>query len=111
MTSGYNPDSWKILSLKNKESGEVHYRILCSWAGSYMHGSSWKLSSGIASVEKQDGHYIMPQHSGSVYLLHEGYERLSGITAGVLNTLQTENDLVEVEVLELEDFLAVWVNP
>lgn len=104
----YNPDDWVIVKII---SDDPHYRVLCSWAGGYLDGDEWKLSSGIQSIEETDTHYIMPQHSGSVYELHKNSERMSGIMSGVWNRLTSR--VVEgmgIELVSIEDLLAEFGN-
>lgn len=42
--SVYAPDSWTVVKLNGNDP---HYRVLASWAGGYLNGDSWKLSSGL----------------------------------------------------------------
>ena len=84
----YNPDNWVIIHV---DGNTPHYRVLCGWHGGYLHGDSWKLSSGIEGLEDCGTYWKLPQTSGSVYHLRKGGEHISGITAGVLATLETKN--------------------
>jgi len=88
----YNPDNipdcWKIVELTNVQTGESHKRVLCSWLGGYLDGGSWKLSSGNMSVEDHGDHYIVPQHSGSVYKLYKTRERVSGLMENFFNSFE-----------------------
>ena len=83
----YNPDNWVIVHIGGTDP---HYRVLCGWHGGYLNGDSWKLSSGIEGVSDCGTYWSMPQTSGSVYHLFKGSEHISGITAGVLATLEAE---------------------
>lgn len=109
--STYNPDYWKIVKMTDIKGDKSHYRVLCSWAGSYLYGSSWKLSSGIEDVTEKDGYYIMPQNSGSVYQCNKNLERVSGIMAGILNNLneQYKEDLL-IELIDFDKFMEQWNN-
>jgi hypothetical protein len=106
--SEYIPDDWTIVKIN---SDQPHYRVLCSWAGSYLYGASWKLSSGILSVEETDTHYIMPQHSGSTYKLHKNGERMSGIMSDIWTSFsQQQTTEVSIEIVPIEKFLEDWVD-
>lgn len=105
--STYTPDDWKIIKIIPVDTNfPSYYRILCSWAGSYLYGSSWKASSGIETFKDRGDCYLSDQSSGSIYKLHKSAERMSGIMASILNTI-TENskEFVGIQVLELNEFL------
>jgi len=94
----YTPDCWKIVEMTNVATGETHKRILCSWYGGYLDGGSWKLSSGNMSVEDHGDHWIVPQHSGSVYQLYKTRERISGMMQNVFNSFERKpQDVVKME--------------
>lgn len=59
----YIPDSWVLVKIKNND-----YRVLAGWSGGYLSGSSWRLNSGVARVERAPGAgYDIHGDSGSVY--------------------------------------------
>lgn len=66
----YKPDNWVVLKISNEE--EVLYKVLAGWSGGYTTGDSWRLNSGITSVEKQAYLYGFYGSSGSVYWCHQG---------------------------------------
>lgn len=84
----YTPDCWKIVELTNVQTGETHKRVLCSWYGGYMGADWWKLSSGNISVEDHGDHYIVPQHSGSVYKLYKASEKVSGMMQSIFHSFE-----------------------
>ena len=49
--SQYNPDYWVVVEITDPK-GESHRRVLAAWAGSYIYGSSWRMSSGIEKTEE-----------------------------------------------------------
>ena len=106
----YTPDSWTIIKLTNESTNKTHYRVLCSWSGSYLWGSSWKISSGVESVEDLGDFYRMPQTSGSVYLLYKTQERMSGQMSNILAYYQEqENESgLEIKDMAIEQFLVEW---
>jgi hypothetical protein len=68
----YIPDCWVILKVDHK--GEIFYKILAGWSGSYLNGDSWRLNSGINKAELDGDYYSFHSASGSVYKCHkDGY--------------------------------------
>ncbi len=78
----YTPDSWIIVQIESEQYGKIN-KILAGWSGGYTTGNSWKLSSGIESVQDEGKFYTMPQSSGSVYHLYKQSERITGMMSGV----------------------------
>jgi hypothetical protein len=123
MKNIYTPDYWVIVKLTSDLPQAVnHFRILAGWSGSYLYGSSWKLSSGIETFVKvqktpedndtlfgyTDG-YRSLQTSGSVYVLHAGSEGMNSIMHSTLSGLQEQNqEQMLIEQIKIEDFLLVW---
>lgn len=106
----YTPDRWVILRINTPEYGIVD-KILCSWAGSYLYGSSWKLSSGILTFEESEGKdlWVSKQDSGSIYLLRKTSEEMSGIMSQVYQTLleQVREANGSAEIIEAKDYKGV----
>jgi len=66
-------DNWVIVQAPNKS----HYRILAGSSGGYLHGSSWRLNSGIVRVEPEgETHLLFYGSSGSVYLVNKTSEMI-----------------------------------
>lgn len=87
----YNPDLWVIVELTSAQG--VHERVLASWYGSFTTGDSWKLSSGIEGVSlDEDGAYVLPQTSGSTYIVRKGNQGISTFTSSILASLQKAAD-------------------
>ncbi len=102
--SVYTPDCWAIIKVTHKELS--HYRVLCSWAGSYIYGSSWKISSGIETFKDNGDYWFSDQTSGSTYKLYKTAERMSGIMAGIFETYASQsNENMKMEHVNLETFL------
>jgi hypothetical protein len=81
MTDEYIPDSWVIVKLPNIDSDGHFYKVVAGWSGGYLWGNSWRVNSGVTSLEKDGEHYLAHGNSGSVYRLwqeREG-ERMSMI--------------------------------
>ena len=108
--STYTPDRWVILRINTPEYGIVD-KILCSWAGSYLYGSSWKLSSGILTLEESEGKdlWVSKQDSGSIYLLRKTSEEMSGIMSNIYQTLleQVKEAKGGAEIIKAKDYKGV----
>lgn len=109
MTNTYTPDYWKVIKVTNNETKEFHYRVICSWSGSYMWGSSWKISSGIETMEDRVDTYESKQTSGSVYILRKTREGISGIMEGILSQYSGLPEQT-IEVVDSEQFRKVFAN-
>jgi len=103
------PDYWTIVKITDLVKGVHHYRVLCSWVGSYLYGTSWQLSSGIIDVEDCGTRWRLPQTSGSVYLLNKDSEHMNGLMHSTFERLKSgEDDVAKIEALKFSDFLAEW---
>lgn len=98
----YWPDKWVVLQINNK--GEVFYKVLAGWSGSYLYGQSWQLNSGIKCVDVEDNYYLFHGYSGSIYKCHKDGYGLNSMTASILTKLQNNAESTQdVEVIMLED--------
>lgn len=108
----YNPDKWKLIKIINHKKNEVYYKIFGTWSGSYIYGSSWKLSSGCKSFEYDPHNKIWssPQWSGSTYQIHENAEGVCGMWDGFLQDfVDKSTDDVTIEVVENPDFSKIEI--
>jgi hypothetical protein len=64
----YTPDQWQIIKINGTHP---HYRIFGSWSGGYLDGDSWRLNSGIQSIEEDGDYYLFHGFSGSTYRCHK----------------------------------------
>lgn len=69
MSSNYHPDFWVVL--KVPFVGPSLYKVLGAWSGGYIHGNSWRLSSGVTKVIKDNDYYNFENVSGSCYRCHK----------------------------------------
>jgi hypothetical protein len=98
----YKPDNYKIVQIINPELHEPLFKVLASWSGSYIYGSSWKLSSGCTGCSTDGDYLVVPQTSGSIYRLHKGSEFFSSLTESIFCLLQTKlleinpNNIIEI---------------
>ena len=65
----YIPDNWVIIKINNGK--EIFYKILAGWSSGYLHGSSWRMNSGITEMEETDTHYKFYGNSGSYYVCNK----------------------------------------
>lgn len=105
MSSIYFPDNWQLFHIIPKDTSAAYYRILAGWSGSFMYGSSWKLSSGCEQVLDEKDSWRVPQSSGSVYILCKNSERPSMVTAGVLESVMKSNPDIKLEIVKMENIL------
>lgn len=77
----YNPDKWVIIELSKGE--KTIRKILGGWYGGFTTGDSWRMSSGVKSVEEEGNFYIFHNYSGSVYKCHKGNEGFSSLTSSM----------------------------
>ncbi len=86
--SEYNPDNWVVLKISTEE--KVFYKVLAGWGGDYTTGDSWRINSGITSVEKQAYLYGFYGSSGSVYWCHQGSYGLKMNNSGIFKQMQEQ---------------------
>ena len=104
--SKYTPDSWVIVKIQFEKYETIH-KVLAGWAGSYLYGASWKLSSGIVTFEDKGEHYESLQDSGSTYVLYKSSERMSAIMASTFASFEKQlkgNDGA-IEVIDSGDYV------
>jgi len=63
--SNYTPEEWMLIRVKGSTP---HYRVFGSWRGGFLDGDSWRLNSGIVSVEEDEDYYIFNGNTGSKYV-------------------------------------------
>ena len=96
--SEYTPDRWVMLKICSK--GNTTYKVLAGWGGSYLHGQSWKLNSGVTKVEEDGQCYLFHGYSGSVYRCHKNSYGLTSFTTGILASFQ--KDVATTEGVSLD---------
>lgn len=70
----YTPDEWVLVKISGPDP---HYRVFGSWRGGYLSGDSWRMNSGVTSVEKKGDYYLFHGKSGSVYKCHRKFYGVS----------------------------------
>jgi hypothetical protein len=99
----YTPDRWELVKIT--KGTHSYYRVLAGWAGGFTTGASWKLSSGVNEIEKDDEAYHFHNASGSVYSCRFNSRGLTGLTASVLSNFQAElaADDTTIEVVDPDE--------
>ena len=85
----YFPDRWVIV-----DTG-ICIKVFATFFGSFTSGDAWKLSSGTIEIKEDTENWILPQYSGSEYILRKGKEGTSGYSNGVLSGF-LEDDRIRV---------------
>lgn len=89
----YNPDRWVIL-----DTG-ICIKVFGTWLGGFTSGDAWRLSSGTLDITEDRENWVVPQHSGSEYILYKNNEGTSGYTGGILASF-LEDDHINVITIE-----------
>tara|TARA_B110000503_G_scaffold17823_1_gene26030 strand:+ start:85 stop:417 length:333 start_codon:yes stop_codon:yes gene_type:complete len=103
--STYTPDGWIILKIGGPEP---FYKVFGSWRGGFTSGDSWRMNSGIVSVEETGENYIFRGHSGSEYHCgKKGYGRL-GLhnSAIIMSYAKRSSGMLEV-IQEMPDIMSM----
>lgn len=101
----YTPDTWSILLFNSPTYGKIH-KVFAGWYGGFTQGDSWKLSSGIVSMEDSEKHFSSLQESGSIYNLYKNSEKLSSYQLGILGGWreQMAEQGVSVVIVDAKDY-------
>lgn len=86
----YSPENWVVVKLHNSKTDTTIYKVFGSWRGGFTDGDSWRLNSGISSIEEEEHHYSVHGHSGSIYHCHknmEGTKHMGMYNRGVLEQM------------------------
>lgn len=101
----YTPDTWVVLEF-SKGGRTISRKVFAGFYGGFAGGDSWKLNSGIESVE-HDGDWLdFYGYSGSLYHCHKNNYKLSAYQDGLLKYWQDEaGDTVSIKLLSLDEVL------
>jgi hypothetical protein len=98
----YTPEKWVIIKIQKPD--KTTYKVLGMWRGGYLDGDSWRLNSGIKSVEKTKKHFEVHGHSGSVYICGRNGYALTGYGATVARGLEGQStEEVKISVLSEDE--------
>ena len=107
----YSPDAWVIVKVVN--DSEVTYKVFAQWYGGYARGDSWKINSGIVSVEMDGNFYLFKGYSGAVYRCHKEQYRTTGYGYSVLRGFMVEAEThpsIKLEVMDDCDWMVFDFN-
>ena len=82
----YIPDRWILIKIITPEN-EVLYKVLAGWFGGYLGSDSWKINSGITSVEENDNSYEYTGYTGSVYVCRKSSYGTTMLSLSILGSL------------------------
>jgi hypothetical protein len=106
--NNYFPDNWVVIFINGDNP---IYKLLVGWSGGYLHGDSWRMNSGITSVELKDDKYLFYGSSGSCYVCHKDSYGLRNNNAYIWNQLSNKHGDKIVLMDENTDWLAMdWSN-
>tara|TARA_B100000674_G_scaffold384027_1_gene327282 strand:+ start:2388 stop:2732 length:345 start_codon:yes stop_codon:yes gene_type:complete len=102
------PDKWVIIKLLGKDETTPLYKVFATWYGGYLGGDTWKLNSGIRSVEDNGDSYTFHGYSGSEYVCGKGeaHYGTSSYTGSVLESMidnVTDHTHNIIEILKHSD--------
>lgn len=104
----YQPDYWKIIKIEY--NGDTIYKLLGHWVGGYANGDTWRLNSGITSINfnKETNQYEVHGYSGSVYFCKATNEHISGYMQSILDGFkykaQSDNKFASIEFVDIEEY-------
>jgi hypothetical protein len=109
--SSHTPDKWVIVRATSKEHPQID-KVLGSWYGGYGGADEWRLSSGITKIEPKltdkYPHYLIHNHSGSVYTCYVNNVGMSFYVRSVAENLFTqleESGLGMMRVIDIQDVI------
>jgi hypothetical protein len=80
------PDRWLIL--KFEHNGQTTFKLFSTWLGGYLDSDSWRLNSGITSIEPSGNSYIVSGYSGTQYTIHPSAAGTSSYTSSILTQIR-----------------------
>jgi hypothetical protein len=105
--SVYRPEEWILVRITGTD-----YRVFGSWRGGYLNGDSWRLNSGIVSVNRSSENNDILEihgHTGSIYEVHtSAYGIRSPYNRGELDGLveRSGNNAFVIEDISIDEILA-----
>lgn len=105
----YRPDNWVILKIKAPT--ETFYKVLAGWSGGYLDGDSWRMNSGIDSVDEIEKAYMFKGSSGSIYTCGKNSYGVRMNIAATLDALLTKYpDQIELMPEDTDWMNLKWVT-
>jgi hypothetical protein len=82
-------------------NGETIYKILATFYGGFARGDSWKLNSGVTSIQQEDDYYLFHGSSGSIYYCHKELYGMGSYTSSIYADFQTQVSQTKDTTMEL----------
>lgn len=90
------PERWVAVQVETDE--DRYIRVISGWQGSYLDGSSYRLSSPIVE-EREDGHNIyFSTESGSTYVCNRNAEGMTTLTSGIYHALKDSGERAGIKI-------------
>jgi hypothetical protein len=103
----YTPDNWVVVKIFGDDP---HYRVLAGWSGGYMTGDSWRMNSGITSVEEGENKLNFYGSSGSCYSCGKDSYGLRMNSAYIFSKLkELHGDKIEMMPEKTDWFELDWI--
>lgn len=97
----HTPHRWVLVQLVPTDGSAPYKRIFATWHGGFATGDSWKLSSGNFPAFDTGNTWLVPQASGSEYILGKENYSTSLYSSGVLSSLiENSKNYVIITVME-----------
>jgi hypothetical protein len=78
------PNRWVVVKIGTEDP---IYKVFATWNGGYLDGDSWKMNSGIKSIEEDEESLLFNGYSGSVYHCFKNAYGTNSYSQGVLDDM------------------------
>ncbi len=106
------PDVWVILKITPSDDASI-YKVLAGWHGGLTEPDTWRLNSGIVSVEETSNELLFRGHSGSIYACNKATYCTSSLMQSVYESWVEKAPEIEewVEMLDRQTALSLqWLE-
>lgn len=99
--SSYTPDRWIIIKCVHPDNDDPIYKVLGSWYGGYLNADSWRINSGIMSINEADDYFEFIGYSGSKYKCYKSVYGTNMLTAGIYESYKKQLEVQEGCLFEM----------
>lgn len=99
----YHPNKWTIIG-----DGET-FKVFGNWSGGYLDGDSWRLSSGLKSIEQDpedEDYLLMHNWSGSIYRCRKDAEGMTGYGGAIYSSWKKKDSENQLATFTVDEFNA-----
>jgi hypothetical protein len=100
MKNEYTPDNWILVRIESPKYKIT--KILSGWYGGYLDPDTWRLSSGVTSIEDHGTYYIIHNESGSVYNCRKSSEGFTNLSHTIYNGWLEQSKTSEISIKQIE---------